>query len=1082
MVINEATFNQGTGVNTPAKKPDTATPNRPGTYIVVYNDDALATYQGTIAGLAAPSRKTVATGKYKLDTHSADARRYVGYLQRVQVRMEQAISRAVLHRVPVRARMQHAINGIIADLTPAEARIVAELGNVRLVEPYREYAVDTDVGPALIGAPTAWAGSVGEYYNSASPVQGEGVVVGIIDTGINFGSPSFAATDPIDGYVHVNPLGAGTYLGTCASGGVDDGRCNSKLIGGYDYVCGAPTNACTTAGLREEPGFGDTNSHGSHTASTTAGNHRDAMFASAMRRISGVAPRANIIAYDVCYTTISTGQGSCPNTATVSAVNQAIADGIVDVINYSISGGNEPWTDATSLAFLNAVDAGIYVAASAGNSGPGPNTLGHLEPWVASTAAAQHGRGGFSSLLNVTGPAPVPAGLQPLILTNGTGGVDITVALPGTTPLKVSAGIDTTTDGCAAFAAGEFTGAIAVIRRGGCTFAVKANNATAAGAVAVVIANNTAGAILPSVPGTTVPVFSVLQSEGDTIRNFVVANPTATASIGLPVALPNTPDVLGSFSSRGPAGRFDLVKPDITAPGVNVLAVIAGTTVTGSENLIGLMSGTSMASPHHAGAAALVREARPTWTMPEIKSALMMTATPTVYTEDSVTLANPFARGAGRIRVDRAIRAGLVLNETTANFTAANPDSAGNPTTLNLPSLGNGKCFPTCTFVRTFRNPGTTIGLWRISMSGVPGTVSPSLMWVLPGLTRSVTFTVNAAGLPADGSWSFGQVLMEYRESGGRVNDYAALRLPIAVSVPAPIVSVPSLVNATATAGAGTASFNIGNIGGSTLNYVVSNSGNGVVAPYTADSTGVSSGFRSIIYTDPATAGNNAQFSGDDFTVTETTNISSLKTEGFVVSGAALTAAAVNITWSLYPDAGGVPAGNPQSNPGAAVWSYTAAPTAAGVSIGTSANGSGSSITLNLATAGQNVALPPGTYWLVVSTRGTFANRWAHFGSNTGNGSFASITVSTSNVGSWASNTAFSGLSMVIKGTVACGAPWLGAAVPASGALAPAASQLTLVGLNSGGMAAGSYRANVCVSSNDPVTPVAAVPIVMTAN
>src|SRR5690606_29267742 len=156
--------------------------------------------------------------------------------------------------------------------------------------------------------------------------------------------------------------------------------------------------------------------------STAAGNRRDVVFDGAPLRISGVAPRANIIAYDACYTNTLTGQGLCPNVSTVASINQAIADG-VDVINYSIGGGAQPWTEATSLAVPGATDAGIFVATSAGNSGPGPNTLGHLEPWTSSTAAAQHGRGAFGTLMSVTGPSPVPGGLQPLVVNNGTGGV-----------------------------------------------------------------------------------------------------------------------------------------------------------------------------------------------------------------------------------------------------------------------------------------------------------------------------------------------------------------------------------------------------------------------------------------------------------------------------------------------------------------------------------------------------------------------------------------------------------------------------------------------------------------------------------
>jgi len=1071
------TFNAGNGVRTPAISAKAAGRNGRGTYIVLFSEDSLATYKGGTAGISAPQRKSGAFGAPRLDSRSPEALNYVSYLQGKQRQMERQMSGMIQRPLQVRRRMQHAVNGIVTDMSVAEAARVSRMGGVRLVEEYREYVLDTDVGPTLIGAPAAWAGSP-TLPGGAPAVQGEGIIAGIIDSGINFGSPSFAGTDPVDGYVHANPLGAGVYLGTCAAGQVDEGRCNAKLIGGYDFVCAAPGNQCGVAAVREEPGFGDTNGHGSHTASTAAGNRRDVVFNGASLRISGVAPRANVIAYDACYTNTTTGQGLCPNVSTVASINQAIADG-VDVINYSIGGGVSPWTEATSLAFLSATDAGIFVATSAGNSGPAANTLGHLEPWTSATAASQHGRGGFGTLMQVTGPSPVPANLQPVVLNNGTGGVAFSATIPGTTPLIVSAGIAGTTDGCnpSPYAAGSLTGAIVVIRRGTCSFTEKTNNASAAGAIAVIIANNQVGTILPSVPGTTIPVFSVSQTDGNALATFGAANPTtATAQISFPgVGLPNVADALASFSSRGPAANFDLVKPDVTAPGVDILATLAGTTISGSEQLIGTISGTSMASPHQAGAAALIRQARPTWSVSEIKSALMMTATTQVFTEDQVTLANAFARGSGRLRIERAIRAGLVLNETTANYNAANPATGGNPATLNLASMANSRCASTCSFTRTFRNPGTSGGLWRISVNGLNGTATPAMPYILPGGTSTITFTINSSSLPANGSWNFGEVLMELRQSGGTTNSVASLRLPVAVAVQPPILSVPASVSASVAAGNnGSTSFNIGNTGGSNLNYTASTSGNAVVDLYNALRGAVNSGFRNTIYSDPATAGNEAQFSADDFDLTGATQLTSISTEGFVVSGAAFPGAATSLRWSIYPDAAGVPAGNPQSAPGAAVWTYSAAPTAVGVST------AGGFISLNLAAAGQNVVLPAGKYWLVVNTAGTFANRWAQFGSATGNGTFMSINVAVGGAGAWASNNAFSGLNMVIRGSVPCGAPWLGTLTPASGTVAPAAAQSTTLTLNSSALAAATYRAYVCVNSNDPARPSAGVPIDLT--
>lgn len=1032
----------------------------PDRYIVVFREAALASYDGGVPGYAKPERLT---GKARLNVKGARAQAYVGYLKGRQSEHEEKIGRALGRSVDVSIRMQHAVNAIAVAMSPAEAAQVAALPEVLFVEQVRDVPLDTDVGPVFIGAGPLWDGT---NPGSTGPVRGEGTVIGVIDSGINFGSPSFAAVDPIDSYAHVNPLGAGNYLGTCAPGQVDEGRCNAKLIGGYDFVCNAPGNTCGVANVREEPGFGDTNGHGSHTASTVAGNNRDALYAGATRRISGVAPRANIIAYDVCYTEISTGRGLCPTVSSAAAVNQAIADGVVDAINFSIGGGSSPWTEAVSLAFLAATDAGIYVATSAGNSGPGPNTMGHLEPWTASTAAAQHGRSTFAFFLNGTGPAPVPANVAAVPLNLGAGGVAFAASIPGTTPFRVSSGIDSTSDGCAAYPANTFAGAIALVRRGTCGFSIKVNNASAAGAIAVVIANNAAGVILPSVPGTTVPTFSVTQADGDILRNWGQANP-ATATAGIPYpATPttNTPDQLADFSSRGPAGTFDLLKPDLTAPGVSVLAAVSGTTLTGSENAVDLYNGTSMASPHNAGSSLLLRQLKPTWTVPEVKSALEMTAKRTVLKENGVTPATPFDMGGGRIRVDKAANAGLLLHETTANFTAANPGSGGDTTTLNIPSFADRNCYASCQFIRTFRSPLAAGRTWTATVTGLTGTVTPSSFTVPAGGTVSLTTTIDSTSYVPDGSFHFGW--LELVPSGGSADD--ALTLPLAVAVQPPVATLipPSQAVSLYEGLLGSASFNLRNDGASPLVYSVDQTGSGAVRVYYADSTGIASGFRNTIYTDPATAGSQAQLASDDFTLPTTTTITSIFAEGFVVSNAALTSAAVNLVWSIYPDAGGLPAGNPQTNAGAAVWTYTSTPTGTGVT-----TGGANTISLNLVAAGQNVVLPAGRYWLVVNTRGTFANRWAQYGSNTGTGGFASITVATNGTGSWVANPSFPGLSFQIRGTVPCGAPWIGATTPASGTVLAGATQGHTTQLSAVGVAPGTYEGSVCLATNVPTQP-----------
>ncbi len=1048
------------------------TPER---YIVVFEEPALAGYKGEISGLAAPARRTDARGKSRLDVKSATARNYVNYLQGRQSDLVGAMALRVGRPIDVEYRMQHALNGVVVELTTAEAARVEQLPDVQLVEAYREYVLDTDTGPRLIGSEAVWDGT---WAGATGQFQGEGIVYGILDSGINFGAPSFTAVDPIDGYQHVNPLGAGNYLGTCAPGGVDAGRCNDKLIGGYNFVCGAPGNQCGVANVREEPGFGDTNGHGSHVASTVAGNRRDALFRGNTRRISGVAPRGNIVAYDICYTEISTARGLCPNNSAVAAVNQAIADGVIDVLNYSIGGGAAPWSEAVSLAFLNAVDAGIFVASSAGNSGPGPNTMGHLEPWVSSTAAAQHGRGSFALALNVTGPGTVPEPLRPVLIEEGNTGTPFTTSIPGTTPVRVSATIDTANDGCAAFPANAFQGAIAVVRRGTCGFIDKANNARNAGAVAVVIANNAAGGIIPTATGSTVPVFGMPQADANLLRDFVAANPTATASVLYPpLVLPNTADALGAFSSRGPAGTFDLVKPDVTAPGVSILAVIAGTTITGFENAVDLYNGTSMASPHQAGAAGLIRQARPTWTVPEIKSALALTAKTEVFKEDQVTVGTPFDKGSGRIQVDRAINAGLVMNETKANYLAADPAQGGDVSALNQPSMANRNCYQSCSFVRTFRNPHGSASSWRISFTGVNATAVPSTLKVPAGGSASVRITVNSRAQAANGTFSFGEMRLE---STGPILGVqrAPLTLPIAIAIQAPVVKLPDSITLALAAGrSGTAVGSVGNTGGSPLNYTVTNTGNGALKIDERLRGAIGNGYRAVHRTD---AGSPAgQFAADDFVLQSETRITALFNEGFAVGGTSTT---TSLGWAIYPDVNGVPAGNPVSAPGAAVWQYASALNGAGVSV------SGTNYGLNLAAAGQNVVLPAGRYWLVTYARGPFATSWAWFATATGDGQFLTMQAnSPTSATAWTrpanpTGVVLNGLSMRVQGEVLCGAPWLGAVTPASGTVQAGASQANRLAVNAAGLGAGRHVGHLCVSSNDPATPKAAAPVVLTVN
>ena len=1051
-------------------------------YIIGFADMPAVSYGAKLEAADPPVR-----GKAAVDLE-ASVEAYADTLERRQRGHEARLKAEVGRAFDVQHRMQHAFNGIVAELTPGEAAALAADPAVTLVEPYREYVLDDEVAPAVIGAPAVWEGGTGIHraafinrqrsevsiYNRRA--KGEGVVVGIIDSGINFASPSFAAVEPESGVAIANPLGSGNFLGTCASGGPDAGRCNDKLIGGWDFVCGAPANLCGQPNIAEEPGFGDSNSHGTHTAGTTAGNARDVTFRGNTVTLSGIAPRANVIAYDACYTLTTTGQGLCPNVSTLASINQAIADG-VDVINYSIGGGAQPWSEAISQAFLAATDAGIFVSASAGNSGPGPSTNGHNQPWVMTVAAAQSGRSGYEFTLNVTG-AGVPANLAQILLNAGTGGVELAASVPNTA-LRAGPGFTGAADGCTAtggFAPGFFSNRIALVRRGTCAFTEKVANATAAGARAVIIVNNTTGGIAPSVPGATVPVFGMAQSEGVALQALTVTNPNLSAVIPFPATrIDNAQDQLAAFSSRGPS-PFSVLKPDITGHGVNILEPVACAnpaqwTTAACVETVGFLSGTSMSSPQVAGSGALLRQIFPQWTPAEIKSALMLTANANVRNETGAA-ATPFQAGAGRVQVDLAARAGLVMDEQRADYLAANPAAGGDVSQLNLASLANRGCGPTtCTFTRTFRSTRATMQTFTASLSGVTGSISSPVFTVAPFETVTLTVTVNTAGQPADGSYRFGSLTLT---STG--NDSASrspnLRLPIAVAVRAPeltlgadALAISAPANATRTA-----SFSLWS-NSNPVDFTTSRTGTGQGTLVAQSSVGATFGYFAGRFTDTGAA----VFAADDFTVSAPTPISALVAEGFSQGGAIPVTA--QIGWSIFADAGGVPAGDPQASPNAAVWRYTAAANSAGMSV------AGGTLRLNLAAAGQTLLLQPGRYWLVPQVNVPFAQRWAWLNSLQGDGGPVRTIQPTAAppANAWSTPTgAPAGLAFAVSGTATCNAPWITAVAPASGRAAAGAPANVTVTVNTAGLAPGNYTGFVCLGSNDPARATAAVRVNLT--
>jgi subtilisin family serine protease len=1058
----------------------------------------LVQFKGEPVARNAQLRRPLPGRPARLDPQSSEARSYAAQLAAKQGSVLAALSVGK----PLRQlqTFTYAYNGAMLSLDRAQRDALAAHADVLRIDAVAALPIETDAGPRFIGAEGLWQGTT---TNGAPGTRGEGRVIGVIDTGIQWGNPSFADVGA-DGYDHVNPLGA-QHLGVCADA-VPGAACNDKVIGAYALTnpivqqinaeCALPDPRngelgldpmiCDALGvpLTDHANALDENGHGSHTASTAAGNVVDLNFRGTDMTISGVAPHANLIMYDACYTN-RFGAGSCLTSATLAAVEQAVIDGVVDTLNYSIGGGDDPWQDVGSLAMLSAVDAGIFVAAAAGNSGPDAGTASHLEPWTATVAATTHDRD-FAHRYSVTGPAPVPAELldQPLFL--GTAGSDFTQAVSAGTALIVSPQFDAVEDGCTAYVDENlFEAGVALVRRGGCTFAEKARNAQNAGAIAVLIANHQPGLLrLGGDPLATIPAFGITQGQGDALRDFVAAH--ADASIAIPLGLSPTlsdGDVMAGFSSRGP-GSFDSLKPDLAAPGANILAAIAG-----AETPYGLMSGTSMATPHVAGAAALLRDLHPEWTVPELKSALMLTAKRDgVLREDALTPADAFDRGAGRIDLTFAARPGLVMDETPLRMMFADPQNGGDPAALNLPSLNSRACAETCRWTRRFRNLETQTVRYSFALAGGAGlslTTQPAVLEIAAGATAQVEFTVDVTQAEI-AQWHRADIALQPEDTS-----LPTLTVPLAVlpiRAEPRVVFEPAQLSVSLRAGSApvTADVVLGNDGVRSLTWQHESAGSTRGAPLYSQLRHPSVGYGTPVgYFAPDGDGG---YAADAFVLSQSERIGGLFADGFVFAPEASLAYSA-VDFYIYADAFGVPAGNPSVSPELALWSYSAPLPSDGLD--TSAGQYFGSIQLDLARAAQDVTLPAGKYWLVMAphNRGVVGDgdrNWFWFGTGAAQNKddSAQLTDPDGIFGfgtDWqaAANLIspdFNGLSFEVQGAADCTTPWLSAQFDA-GSLEPGEQRTLRVAIDPETLDIGAHYAALCLATNDPKKTFATVPV-----
>lgn len=705
------------------------------TYIVTLTDAPAALYAGGV-GAYAPTA-AFANGTAKFDPSSAAFAAYGKYLDGKQMAAKEAINKQLGRDVKASRTYKVAANGFAMTITGAEASKVRQVSGVLAVRKVTIYHLDTDAGPAWIGANTIWDGT---STGGLPATKGEGIIAGILDTGINYDHPSFADVGG-DGYNHTNPYGAGNYKGECANTPM---YCNDKLVGIYDEI--------------GQGVYNDEEGHGSHTASTTAGNviynpvisKPAGTFTATM--ISGVAPHANVIMYRVC-------DAGCPSDAIIAGLEHAILDG-VDVINYSIGSDSpsDPWaTGSDEQTFLAVRAAGIFVANSAGNAGNNVATVGSptSSPWLIGVAATRHNRAYVTMVTGLMGGSTTPpADLHGEALTGGIGMTPIVYA--GAAPYNDALCANATADG-------TFAGKIVVCDRGTVGRVQKGINVKARGAVGMILVEVDNSPYAANIGGITsdphvLPASHIGYADGVALKAWLASGTGHMGSItaAAKVMDASTADVVASFSSRGPSRSVsDIVVPGIGAPGVSIWAAYA------DPVQYDMIQGTSMASPHLAGAAALVRAVHPEWTATQVQSALQLTAKyDGIYKEDGVTMADAFDTGNGRVDLTAAANAAFVMDETPANFTAANPAAGGDPKKLNLTTLGNGRCISSCTWTRVISSTRSTAVTYNVEATGSASatlTAEPA-SFTLPAYGKqTITVTMNVANATV-GVWQFGRV------------------------------------------------------------------------------------------------------------------------------------------------------------------------------------------------------------------------------------------------------------------------------------------------------------------------------------
>jgi len=584
-----------------------------------------------------------------------------------------------------------------------------------------------------------------------------------------------------------------TWKGSCeASRDFPASSCNKKIIGakafykGYEAYLDGPIDES-----EESKSPRDTEGHGSHTSSTAAGAvvSNASLFHYAQGEARGMATKARVAAYKICW------QYGCFDSDILAAMDEAVADG-VHVISLSVGASGylpQYFRDSIALGAFGAARHNVLVSCSAGNSGPGPSTAVNIAPWILTVGASTIDRD-FPATV-VLGDGRVFRGVSlyygeslpdfklPLIYARDAG--NRYCYMGSLQPSKVQ-------------------GKIVVCDRGGNARVEKGSAVKLAGGLGMILTNPPENGEELLADAHLLAATMVGQIAGDAIKEYIRSSQYPTATIEFKGTViggsPSAPQV-ASFSSRGPNRLTpEILKPDVIAPGVNILAGWTGK--VGPTDLdidprrveFNIISGTSMSCPHVSGIAALLRKAYPEWSPAAVKSALITTA----YTVDNSGEnikdlgtgkdSNPFVHGAGHVDPNRALNPGLVYDsdiddylaflcsigydayqiavftrDPAANVCEEKEGKFASPGDLNYPSfavqLGEGNNL--VKYKRVVTNVGSVVdAVYTVKVNAPPGiavTVSPTTL-VFSAENKTQAFEVAFSRITSQVSATFGSI------------------------------------------------------------------------------------------------------------------------------------------------------------------------------------------------------------------------------------------------------------------------------------------------------------------------------------